>query len=98
MIGRFAAPPRAKLDARRKLFGFIFQQPFLVPYLHILENVLVPIENAGADDIAHGMELLDALDIVDLAHKFLPNECSGGEYACALRWRAAVSPGIFIRG
>jgi putative ABC transport system ATP-binding protein len=86
-----AAIPRAKLDARRKLFGFVFQQPFLVPYLHILENVLVPIENAENADIARGMELLDALGIADLAHKF-PNECSGGE-----RVRASMARGLVHR-
>lgn len=86
-----AATPDEQLDARRRLFGFVFQQPFLVPYLHILENVLVPIENAGSDDIARGMELLDALGIADLAHKF-PNECSGGE-----RVRASMARGLVHR-
>jgi len=86
-----AAAPTERLDARRKSFGFVFQQPFLVPYLHILENVLVPIENAREADIARGMELLDSLGIADLAHKF-PNECSGGE-----RVRASMARGLVHR-
>ena len=86
-----AASPTERLDARRKLFGFVFQQPFLIPYLHILENVLVPIENPQPEDISRAMELLDSLGIVDLAHKF-PNECSGGE-----RVRASMARGLVHR-
>jgi putative ABC transport system ATP-binding protein len=37
------------------------------------------------------MELLEALDIADLAHKF-PNECSGGE-----RVRASMARGLVHR-
>lgn len=80
-----------RLDARRKLFGFVFQQPFLISYLHILENVLVPIDNPGQSDIDRAMELLDSLGIADLAHKF-PNECSGGE-----RVRASMARGLVHR-
>lgn len=80
-----------RLDFRRRHFGFVFQQPFLIPYLTILENVLVPIERAGEADIARALELLDALDVADLAPKY-PNECSGGE-----RVRAAMARGIVHR-
>jgi putative ABC transport system ATP-binding protein len=86
-----AARPREQVQARRERLGFVFQQPFLIPYLHILENVLVPIENPQQTDIARAMELLDALGIADLAHKF-PNECSGGE-----RVRASMARGLVHR-
>jgi putative ABC transport system ATP-binding protein len=86
-----AASSREKLQARRDRLGFVFQQPFLIPYLHILENVLVPIENPQPADISRAMELLDALGIAELARKF-PNECSGGE-----RVRAATARGLVHR-
>jgi putative ABC transport system ATP-binding protein len=82
------ATPNERLDFRRQHFGFVFQQPFLIPYLNVLENVLVPIENPGQADFQRGMDLLGGLGIVDLAAKF-PNECSGGE-----RVRVAVARGI----
>lgn len=85
------ASPTQRLDTRRQQFGFVFQQPFLIPYLHLLENVLVPIETPGDADIAYALELLEALGIADLAHKF-PNECSGGE-----RVRAAMARGLIHR-
>jgi putative ABC transport system ATP-binding protein len=80
-----------KLDFRRREFGFVFQQPFLIPYLSVLENVLVPIENPGKDDQRRALELLDALGIADLAPKF-PNECSGGE-----RVRTSMARGLVHR-
>ncbi|HVF84567.1 MAG TPA: ATP-binding cassette domain-containing protein [Abditibacteriaceae bacterium] len=85
------ASTNEKLDFRRREFGFVFQQPFLISYLSILENVLVPIETPNEDDQARALELLDSLGIVDLAPKF-PNECSGGE-----RVRASMARGLVHR-
>jgi putative ABC transport system ATP-binding protein len=86
-----AATATEKLDFRRRSFGFIFQQPFLVPYLSVLENVLVPIENPKDKDKTRALELLDSLGLVDLAPKF-PNECSGGE-----RVRVSMARGLVHR-
>jgi putative ABC transport system ATP-binding protein len=69
----------------------VFQQPFLIPYLSVIENVLVPIEKPGSADIARAQELLEQLEIADLAPKF-PNECSGGE-----RVRVAMARGLVHR-
>lgn len=91
VIGEFdysTATAPQKLDFRRRYFGFVFQQPFLIPYLNVLENVLVPIDKPGPEERSRAIALLDALDIGDLAPKF-PNECSGGE-----RVRAAMARGI----
>ncbi len=81
----------AKLDFRRSHFGFIFQSPHLIPYLSVLENVLVPIENPTPQDHQRALHLLDQLGIDDLAPKF-PNECSGGE-----KVRAAMARGLVHR-
>ena len=85
------ASANQKLDFRRREFGFVFQQPFLISYLSILENVLVPIETPNEDDQSRALELLDSLGIADLAPKF-PNECSGGE-----RVRASMARGLVHR-
>lgn len=86
-----AATATQQLDFRRRMFGFVFQQPFLVPYLSVLENVLVPIENPQDADKARAFELLEWLGIAELAPKF-PNECSGGE-----RVRASMARGLVHR-
>ena len=74
-----------------KNFGFIFQQPFLVPYLNLLENILVPIEEPTSADIDRAYWLLEHLGLTELAPKF-PNECSGGE-----RVRASIARGLVHR-
>ena len=86
-----AATKTEQLDFRRRMFGFVFQQPFLVPYLSVLENVLVPVENPEPKDKARAFELLEWLGIAELAPKF-PNECSGGE-----RVRASMARGLVHR-
>ena len=80
-----------KTDFRRREFGFVFQQPFLISYLSVLENVLVPIENPNDDDQHRAFHLLEQLGIADLAPKF-PNECSGGE-----RVRVSMARGLVHR-
>lgn len=76
---------------RRGQCGYVFQQPFLVPYLNVLENVLLPLPGAGPEAARYAMELLAALEIAELAAKF-PNECSGGE-----RVRVAMARGLAHR-
>ncbi len=85
------APANACLDFRRQHFGFVFQEPFLIPYLNLLENVLVPIEKPGEADVDYAYRLMEQLGIAELAPKY-PNECSGGE-----RVRASIARGLVHR-
>lgn len=86
-----AAIPAQQLNFRRNYFGFVFQSPHLIPYLNVLENVLVPVEKPGAADKARAIHLLESLGIAELAPKF-PNECSGGE-----RVRISMARGLVHR-
>lgn len=63
---------------RLNKFGFIFQKHFLIPYLNIVENVLVPLNSNKACDIERAKELLKFLG---LGTKFSkkPYELSGGQ-------------------
>ena len=69
---------QAVTQMRRERFGFVFQQPFLLPYLNAQENVLVaaPLQNAGAREKA--ARLLVELGLGGMEHK-LPSQLSGGE-------------------
>ncbi|CAN5601989.1 ABC transporter ATP-binding protein [soil metagenome] len=58
---------------RRRMFGFVFQQPYLLGYLSALENVLI-----GGGGSAEGMALLSSLNMGEKAHR-QPHELSGGE-------------------
>ena len=66
---------------RRDRIGFVFQAPYLIPFLDVTDNVaLLPMlagePNAAAR--ARALELLTALDVQHRA-KAQPNQLSGGE-------------------
>ena len=66
---------------RRDRIGFVFQAPYLIPFLDVTDNVALLPMLAGQPDTrarARAMELLQALDVVHRA-KALPSELSGGE-------------------
>jgi putative ABC transport system ATP-binding protein len=59
--------------------GFVFQFFHLLPSLTAYENVLVPMEIAGARDAApRAAALLDEVGLTDRSHHY-PSQLSGGE-------------------
>jgi putative ABC transport system ATP-binding protein len=68
--------PDAGADLRRTRVGFVFQEPFLVPYLTIRENALVHAD----DDAAHARveALAERVGIAPLLDD-RPHRLSGGE-------------------
>ncbi|BCD60973.1 MULTISPECIES: ABC transporter ATP-binding protein [unclassified Nitratiruptor] len=64
---------------RNSMFGFIFQAFYLIPYLTILDNVLVPTLYAktskSKEDAKALLEKLQLLDRID----FYPEQLSGGQ-------------------
>lgn len=71
-------------NLRRREFGFIFQQHFLINYMTILENALVPLNLNDRQTRKKAMELLERLGIAKHAGKY-PYQLSGGQ-----RQRAAI--------
>jgi putative ABC transport system ATP-binding protein len=66
---------------RRDRIGFIFQAPYLIPFLDATDNVALLPMLAGrpnAQARARALELLEALDVAHRA-RALPSELSGGE-------------------
>ena len=66
---------------RRDRIGFVFQAPYLIPFLDVTDNVaLLPMlaGRANADSRTRALELLRALDVQHRA-KAQPSELSGGE-------------------
>lgn len=66
---------------RRDRIGFIFQAPYLIPFLDVTDNVaLLPMLAGHSDGVSRkrAMELLEALDVAHRASA-MPSQLSGGE-------------------
>jgi putative ABC transport system ATP-binding protein len=66
---------------RRDRIGFVFQAPYLIPFLDVTDNVALMPMLAGrpnGEARARALELLNALDVGHRA-KAQPSELSGGE-------------------
>jgi putative ABC transport system ATP-binding protein len=66
---------------RRDKIGFVFQAPYLIPFLDVTDNVaLLPMlaGRSNAESRQRAVELLKALDIAHRA-KAMPSQLSGGE-------------------
>ena len=79
---------------RRDKIGFVFQAPYLVPFLDVTDNVallpmLAGVSNSESRDRA--MKLLQSLDVESRA-KAMPSQLSGGE-----QQRVAIARGLVNR-
>lgn len=66
-----------RMSLRRKEFGFVFQQPYLLPYLTALENVLVA-QPDNPEVHRRALELFERLGMAHLTKRY-PHKLSGGE-------------------
>ncbi len=86
-------------EFRQDNLGFVFQSFFLVPYLTLLENVMIPMTflNISRDEKKHSAsEALEKVGLLDKISK-LPSEVSGGEMERASIARAVVNkPNILL--
>lgn len=84
--------PARLADLRRRAYGLVFQQHFLINYLSALENVLVGLAPGAprqtGSQTAH--RLLDGLGLTHLRHRF-PHELSGGQRQLVALARALAS-------
>ena len=64
---------------RSEKIGFVFQSFHLIPSLTAYENILIPMEILGLDNVRERADrLLDAVDLSNRGHHY-PAELSGGE-------------------
>jgi len=87
----------ALAQLRGAKIGFIFQSFHLMPSLTALENILVPMEIAGAGNARErAQSLLEDVDLVARAHHY-PSQLSGGEQQRVAIARAfANNPSILL--
>ena len=79
---------------RRDKIGFVFQAPYLIPFLDVTDNVALLPMLAGVpngESRSRALELLTALDVQHRA-KAMPSRLSGGE-----QQRVAIARGLVNR-
>ena len=78
---------------RRDKIGFVFQAPYLIPFLDVTDNVaLLPMlaGHPNAESRQRALALLEALDVAHRA-KAMPSQLSGGEQQRVSIARALVN-------
>jgi putative ABC transport system ATP-binding protein len=66
---------------RRDRIGFVFQAPYLIPFLDVTDNVALLPMLAGIPNATSRQRALELLTALDVAHraKAMPSQLSGGE-------------------
>jgi len=78
---------------RRDSIGFVFQAPYLIPFLDVTDNVaLLPMlaGHSNADSRRQALAMLEALDVGHRA-KAMPSKLSGGEQQRVAIARALIN-------
>ena len=79
---------------RRDKIGFVFQAPYLIPFLDVTDNVALLRMLAGVKNQEARQQALDLLTALDVQHRAsaLPSQLSGGE-----QQRVAIARGLVNR-
>jgi NitT/TauT family transport system ATP-binding protein len=87
------AGERPEVARRRRVFGFVFQDPTLLPWRNALQNVLLPLE-IGGDARRGRADALSLLELVGLSgfEAAYPWQLSGG-----MRQRVAIARALITR-
>jgi len=89
----YKLPIEKLADFRREYLGFIFQSFQLIPYLTVIENVMLPLsitERSNKDQEGMAGEILEKVGLKVKA-KRLPDQLSGGEQERVAIARALVN-------
>ena len=80
-------------ELRRDRIGFIFQAPYLIPFLDVTDNVALLPMLAGRPNGEARKKALELLDALDVAHRAgaMPSQLSGGEQQRVAIARALIN-------
>jgi putative ABC transport system ATP-binding protein len=80
-------------ELRRNKIGFIFQAPYLIPFLDVTDNVALLPMLAGRPNAEARKQALELLAALDVAHRAgaMPSQLSGGEQQRVAIARALVN-------
>jgi putative ABC transport system ATP-binding protein len=91
-VDLFSLDEDERAQLRGRVLGFVFQSFQLLPALTALENVMLPLELASAEDAeARAREMLERVGLGERLHHY-PKHLSGGE-----QQRVALARAFIIR-
>ncbi|MBI3111171.1 MAG: ABC transporter ATP-binding protein [Ignavibacteriales bacterium] len=92
-IDIYALSAEQRADFHREYLGFVFQSFQLIPYLTVVENVMLPLSVTSLSRADKGGRAIDIIEKVGLRSKALrlPDELSGGEQQRVAIARALVN-------
>ena len=91
-VDLFSLDEDERAQLRSRVLGFVFQSFQLLPALTALENVMLPLELASAEDAeARAREMLERVGLGERLHHY-PKHLSGGE-----QQRVALARAFVIR-
>lgn len=78
---------------RRDKIGFVFQAPYLIPFLNVIDNIALVPMLAGVSNRESRRRALELLEALDVGHRAraLPAQLSGGEQQRVSIARALVN-------
>ena len=78
---------------RRDQIGFVFQAPYLIPFLNVIDNIALLPMLAGSSNTESRKRALELLEALDVAHRAsaMPAQLSGGEQQRVSIARALVN-------
>lgn len=83
-------------NVRRNHFAYLFQEPELIPYLNVEDNIRMPLKNLKIrPDREKTDELMKLMNIFDLKDRY-PEKLSGGEAQRVALCRAVMSDREYI--
>lgn len=98
-INVYGLQSEQRADFRREFLGFVFQSFHLIPYLTLLENVMLPLAVVPRAKTEKRLKALAALKRMGLEGKAsrLPGEASGGEKErCAIARAIVNAPPVLL--
>ncbi|MFC2128649.1 ABC transporter ATP-binding protein [Bacteroidota bacterium] len=85
-----------KNDLRSKKLGFVFQMFHLLPYLNILDNIMLPVNNRKRENLFRANELINKFKLTHRKYHY-PKELSAGEKQRVAIARAMINePDIIL--
>lgn len=92
--GAVDGPAQRARGRKDRGIGFVFQEPTLLPWASVFENVRLPLRLAGESRAAATARVMDALESVGLADRAtaFPRELSGG-----MRMRVSIARALVPR-